>query len=215
MHEMVQGLAAHLLEDEFFRGFKLRKRDSSLILKTNFGNRKVEVQNWLDRQEAIIVPIYSVRFDRLHEWFEHFSFKTIRDQRDSYTVGFDGGMLGGRREYRIPMSGYTTAEMGSLKDDIIENSRRVFDEFNTTGAYYRNTVLPVLRDRSLLPDVGADWIFEYLYAARLHGESDYDPIKAAILHRVDELNDRGEPNVTRYYENLDAIVAFLENEASR
>ena len=91
-----------LLTDEpFYSDFKFRKRDKSFIKKTEFGFEALSLENyWIgydlkrDKEALVIQPLYLKRFDILHKWFEKFSFKTLSDQRDNYSIGFDGKMLG-------------------------------------------------------------------------------------------------------------------------
>lgn len=101
-------IATYLLDDEFFENFKLRKKDSSIIKQNSSGFEKVELQNWIDTNHSVsekglvILPVYSKRFDILHKWFERFSFKTISDQRDTYSIGFEGQMLGKKMNTTSP-----------------------------------------------------------------------------------------------------------------
>lgn len=95
----VLGIIEDVASDTFFNGFKIRKSDNSLIFKTDVGYKRITFNYYnsydLDRGDLAleIRPIYGVRFNILHKWFEKYSKKSIRDQRDSYSIGFVGSMI--------------------------------------------------------------------------------------------------------------------------
>ncbi len=218
MNRVTEIIASYLLDDEFFEKFKLRKKDSSLINKLPIGYEKVELQNWIDtnyssgEKALVILPVYSKRFDVLHKWFERFSFKTISDQRDAYSIGFEGLMLGRKNEYRFSISESFSPEWEDFRNDVVFNAKSVFSKFTSLADLYEYLVRPVITGEKVPPDVGADWVFEYLLLTKIVDEKNYDRAKKVILDRVEEMNDRGEPNIERYYENLDRILLHLENE---
>lgn len=73
--------------------FKFRKRDNCFIWHENGIGSMIELDHWIRDNMLTIYPIYMVRFDILKKWFEAYSFKTLRDQRDNPSVGFSGNML--------------------------------------------------------------------------------------------------------------------------
>lgn len=218
MNKSVEQFAVYLLEDELFAKFKLRKNDASIVNKQPSGYEKVELQNWIDmncstgKKELVILPVYSKRFNVLHKWFEKFSVKTIADQRDSYSIGFEGLMLGRKNEYRFPISDNFSPERESFRSDVVTNAKYVFNKFTSLGDLYNYLVYPAITGEKVLPNVGADWVFEYLLVTKIVDEKNYDKVKKIILKRVEELNNRGEPNIELYYDNLGGILAYLENE---
>lgn len=222
MNETVEQIAAYLLKDPFFLNFKLRKRDSCLIKKTDYGNQTLELQTWFDRNpsngknDVIVQPNYSVRFNILHKWFEKFSFKTTQDQRDNDTIGFQGCMLGEKDEYRFSKTNKILQhfKLKAFKKDIIKNSSFVFRNINSLNDFYKIAVQPVILNKKTAPDVGADWVFQYLLCTRIVDNREYEKAKSVILERVEELHNRGngEPNIERYYDKLDEILFYLENE---
>lgn len=220
MNKIVEQISEYLLKDPFFHDFKLRKSDSSLIQKTDYGNKKLTLQTWFERNtengknDVIIQPIYSVRFDILHKWFEKYSFKTIQDQRDNYTIGYQGSMLGEKDEYKFQKVNKIKQyfKFKSFKKDIIKNSSFVFRNINSLNYFYKIAVQPVILNKKPAPDVGADWVFEYLLCTKIVDKQNYNLAKKVILERVEEMHSRKEPNIEIYYEKLDEILVYLENE---
>lgn len=208
----------NLLEEEFFWGFKLRKRDISLIKKDVTGFQAIEFQSWenfdasRDQLALLIKPLYLKRFDVLHKWFEPFSFKNLVDQRDNYSVGFDGSMLGRKDQFY-----FFSSEMNFehdfilFRDELIVNAREVFKSFNNIEKLYNYFIIPVLEKKYDLPNVGADWIFEYLTVTKIVNPNVYTQVKKIILDRVDEMILKKEPNVMEYYPKIGHILKHLES----
>lgn len=160
MNKTVEAIANFLLEDKFFEGFKLRKKDLSLIKKSSIGYEIVELQNWVDmnssngEKNVVIHPLYLKRFDVLHKWFEKFSFKTLSDQRGSYSVGFSGSMLNTKNNYHFPLSEDINSEWEVFKNDIITNAGNVFNKFQNIKDVYKHIVYPAVTGKTPLPDGG-------------------------------------------------------------
>ena len=96
-----------LVQLDFFSGYKFRKRDYSLFFKTEGGKQFIELDHWRGRDTSslVIYPVYGVRFDILHKWFEKFSVKTLQDQRDRASISFSGSMLGLQDELNFDING--------------------------------------------------------------------------------------------------------------
>lgn len=218
MNKTSEKIANYLLEDEFFSGFKLRKQDAELIRRLPIGYEIVELQNWIDTDSSsgkkvlIVHPLYLTRFNILHKWFEKFSFKTLSDQRGSYSIGFDGSMLDTKNEYHFPVSDNIFPQLDTFRNDIITNAKDVFNKFKDLSDLYKYLVYPVIAGEKAAPDVGADWVFQYLLLTKIVDKRNYKKAKIVIMDRVEELQNRGEPNIERYYEKLDDILFYLENE---
>lgn len=216
MNKAAEQFAIYLLQDDFFGKFKLRKNDSSIINKLQAGYEKVELQNWIDtnyssgEKELVIHPVYLKRCNILHKWFEQFSLKSISDQRDAYSIGFDGGMLGKKNEYHFSISENFCSEWETVRSDIVTNARSVFKKYTGLADLYNYLVYPVITGEKSPPDVGADWVFEYLLLTKIVDKKNYNRAKKVILNRVEEMHNRGEPNIERYYDNLEKILLFLE-----
>lgn len=198
-----------------FVNFKYRRKDFSFINKNESGWQKIEILFWKDSYDSsktIIRPIYSVRFNVLHEWFENHSFKTIKDQRDNYSLGFDGKMLGGKNDYLVSVKDYNAEEVNKIYSDILNNSQLIFNNFLNLDDLYDYIVIPLIKKEKELPNVGADWIFEYATLTRIISPNDYNTVKEIIFSHVKKMNERGEPNVVKYYSRLGDIFEDLEKQ---
>ena len=208
-----------LLEDPYFQKFKFRKRDSSLIQKTKYGKQFIELTHWNYGNISLdIKPQYFVRFDILSKWFEKFSFKTLADQRNGWYVGFDGRMLGKQYTYEFPYyetGSYYNDELRKLRDDIIECSEYVFDEYSTLEKAYQKKIIPILEGKQKLPVVGADWFFENLTLCKILHPEKYEELKDMHLRHANEMYKNREPNISIYYPRLEEILSFMENHDFR
>lgn len=96
----------------FFSKYKYIKRDASFLLKTKGGKYIIELDHWMDETTSslVIYPIYGIRFDILHKWFEKFSIKSLQDQRDRASISFSGDMLSLQDKFYFSLDGekYTT-----------------------------------------------------------------------------------------------------------
>ena len=94
---------------------------------------------------------------------------------------------------------------------IKENLTSFAKKYSTLENYYREDVLPIIRGDKELPDVGADWIFIYLTVGFLVDRENYTTLKNIILERVEWMHRRNEPNVAHYYDRMDEIITYMEN----
>ena len=209
-------LASELLEDHYFQKFKFRKRDSALIQKTKYGIQFIELHHWTYGNLTLVIhPQYFVRFDILSRWFEKFSFKTLRDQRDGWYVGFTGEMLGKQDSFEFPYHQSIVQyknELQRLKDCIIECSEFVFEEYSTLEKSYQKELVPILEGRKTLPKVGAEWLFENLTLCKIVHPENYEKLKDIHIKRAQEMYERKEPNISKYYPHLDEILSYMENQ---
>lgn len=74
----------------------------------------------------------------------------------------------------------------------------------------RRKYSPILQGKAELPNIAAEWAFHYLAMCLLCAPERYKEFKAMVLKRLEELNNRNEPNVIKYYADLDKILAYLE-----
>lgn len=81
-------ILSDLMQDPYLAQFKLRKSDCFLTLKEGDLRKSIELQHWADMSSLSIKPVYGVKFGILTKWFEKFSFKTLRDQRDNSNLIF-------------------------------------------------------------------------------------------------------------------------------
>lgn len=197
--------------------FKLK--GAGLIRLTSDGFEAIELEtyprSWDNETGKLalrLYPLYGRRFDILHKWFEPFSFKTLKDQCGNYTIGFDGEMLNADNYFYFPQDGSQYEERFSLlKEEVEKNAKAVFTRYATVEDFYHHDVQPLLDNEiSMLPNVGADWIFLYLKSSRLVAPRDYPVIKNKIMKQVEMMNKRGEPNVIEIYPKLNEIFKALE-----
>ncbi len=209
-------IISEIIEDPYFEKFRFRKRDSSLIHKTQYGREIIHMEHWSYFNISLTIrPYYGVRYDKLCKWFEKFSFKTIADQRNGDYVGFDGDMLGKQQMYEFPYyepEPLFATELKRMKDDIIECSKYVFEEYDTLEKAYQKNIIPILEGNQNLPRVGADWFFENLTLCKITHPEKYKELKEIHLRHAAEMNRRGELNMSEYYPRLDEILSFMENQ---
>ncbi|MDE6381178.1 MAG: hypothetical protein K2L11_11965 [Muribaculaceae bacterium] len=209
-------VASELLEDPYFQNFKFRKYDSSLIQRTRYCIQIINLEHWNCFNISLSIrPHYGVRFELLCKWFEKFSFKSLRDQRNGCYVSFNGRMVGEQNTYEFPY--YETGqiykdELRKLRADIIGCSKFVFDEYSTLEKAYQNKILPILEGKQKLPGVGADWFFENLTLCKILHPEKYEELKEIHLRHAEEMIKKEEPNMSIYYPRLEEILSYMENQ---
>lgn len=214
MNNLFYEIVEELTQQDFFSDFKFRKRDSTLYLKTKEGKQFIELDHWRDAYTSslVIYPIYGVRFDILHRWFEKFSFKQLQIQRDSSSIAFTGNMLSQQDKFFFKMNKEGHLDFfENFKITLIRCSEYVFSTYSSLVNLYNKTIQPILDGNASLPDVGADWIFIYLTVCKIISPSNYLRLKRIILSQVEFMYARGEPNVKMYYNRKDEILRYLEN----
>lgn len=217
--QLFLGVVEKLKNEDIFSEYKYRKRDYRLIKKEAYGFTAIELQFWdgfdlhRNKRALVIKPLYLKRFDILHKWFEQFSFKSLSDQRDNYSVGFDGKMLGRQNEFFFLLSLEDfDRDYSILKSSIFSNVQDLNKKFSSTLDLYHYLLEPILIGNANLPDTGADWVFEYLTLAKIEKPETYLKIKPLIMNQVEALNKRREPNITEYYSNMNLILGVLESD---
>lgn len=213
---LIEKLFKRLLIHPLFKGFKYRSKDCSIIKKEQYGWEKIEFQNWIsyDQKTAkkvlMIKPVYSKRFNILHEWFEKFSFKRLSDQRDNYSVGFEGVQFGRRNEFSFYLNDIDNSEViSSFENEVIENTQLIFNKFSSISDLYEFLIKPVLEGEKELPNLGADWIFEYLTITKIKNKESFEPLRMLIYSKMNEMYEKGEPNTAEYYQKFDEIIDYL------
>ena len=216
----VIAILERLKSERIFSDFKLRKSDCSLIQKTKWGYRQMHLSHYnsVDRDQLAlrVSPHYRVRFDFLHKWFEKFSIMSLSDQRCMNSVGFEETMLGKPKTffgfYFLESREDYEKDYEVLKKDVIEHASYVFNSFQTLNDLYEYEVQPVLDGEGKFPFAGVEWMFNYLFMARILHPEDYEHLKKLILQYADELRYRKhpEPNVLMYYDKIPEIMNYME-----
>ena len=91
-------IISDIKNDSFFTEYKYKKSENMLYHREGNSTLFVELDHWQDYGECIIYIIYGRRFDILTKWFEKFSFKSLRDQRNNPDVMCDNTYFG-QEEY--------------------------------------------------------------------------------------------------------------------
>lgn len=209
-------IVPELLSDPYFSEFKFRKRDSRIYMKTKDGQKYISLEHrWqgYDKQGNTIIlhPLYFIRFDILHKWFEKYSFKDLRTQLDTWSFGFDGRELKRTDEFEFHNNGYEYAEMFNLfKDTVINCAKKVFNDYGTLTQCFEKEVAPIFAGEKNLFLGGVDWLFDSLVTCRIVSPENYPKLKEMIMHNFDERMKRNEPNIRHYYHRLPEIIADLE-----
>jgi len=219
---LINDIVENLSSTSYFKGYKYRKKDSRFINRTSDGFDAIELQYWdgfdlkRDSRALVVKPLYLKRFDVLHKWFEKYSFKSLVDQRSGYSIGFEGNMIGKDSDFYFLLDRLDfEKDFTKFKDEIIANSQSIFTKYATLEDLYYQEVYPILQGDKGLPNVGADWVFEYLKLCKLIDPINYIKLKELVLKQVEVMYKRGEPNISEYYSNLMKILVVIENEGER
>lgn len=207
-----------IASDVFFKDYKIRKSDCSIICKTDYGYKRIAFIFYnsydLSREDLAleITPAYDIRFNILHKWFEKYSKRCLTDQKDSYTVGFTGNMIGGTNEfYFLENKKDYSKDFHILYNEVIRNARKVFTRFSTLNEVYKYCINDVINGIREFPDSSFEWTIRYLIVTQLVSPSNYERVKELILQRIEYMMSRNEPNTLMYYNDLPTILKDLES----
>jgi hypothetical protein len=210
--KLFETIISEIKEDSFFSEFKFKKSENMLYHCNSNSTLSVGFDHWKDYGECTIYITYGRRFEILTKWFEKFSFKTLRDQRNNPNVLYDNTNFG-KDEYIYFDYNFSDYEekMHIMLPMIKENLTEFAKKYSTLSDYYKEDVFPIITGDKELPDVGADWIFIYLTLGFLVDKGNYNILKEIILKRVEWMHNLGEPNVEHYYDKMDEILLYMEN----
>lgn len=204
--------------DVYFNNYHIRKSDNSILYKTDAGYKRVRFWYYntfdLERGQLAleIQPYYEVRFNVLHKWFEKYSKRDLKDQRDDWSISLWGKELGITDSYYfLENRCHYEEDLERMKNDVITNAKQLFKKYSSLEGCYKYLVNDVLKGNRPLPDVGIQWFFDRLALARIVSPPDYESVKNLFLKRIDEMEKREEPNVMLYYKDLPSILKDLEN----
>lgn len=218
---ILQKVIENLLEEEKFKNFEFKKTKKRLIQKTDFGFRSIDFYQYSTVRDnkngsfgnlgVRISPVIGVKFNILSKWFEKFSFKSLSDQRNNYTLGIEFSQAqieetifyedGHNFEYDYKVF---LMNLTSLSDSFFTN-------YNNVYSFYQKIVFPKIEKNEQFPDIGSDWIFEYLAATKICDFSNFEKCKKLLNERIDFLKSRNEPNVLKYDHRFTDIFEFLKN----
>ncbi len=214
----VLSILESIISDSFFKDYVIRKSDNSIICKTEYGYKKV----WFwyynsydlkrDSLALEIRPNYEIRFNVLHKWFEKYSKRTLKDQREDSSIGLVGSMIGKTDDfYFLENRKDFHKDLRTLHDEVVENARYIFSKFATIEGYYDYCINDAICGKRELPNGGFEWVPEYLIATKIVAPSNYEKVKKLILNRVEWMMGRQNPNIELYYNDLPTILEDLEN----
>lgn len=217
MNKIVEIILNRLINEPVFKCFKIRKSDECLIQKTTDGFKQIAFDDHFqdidlnNHQLALqIRPIFKRRFDILSKWFEKYSFKELKTQRNNGQI-FDNIS---NEEFLFYNSGECFDEQyNKLRNKVIEKAHVFFHDYATLEQLYQKEVFTILTGEKKMQSVGADWIFEYLKITWIVDRANYYKLKSLILKQIEFMmfgRRSKEPNISKYYDRLDEIFADIE-----
>ena len=214
----ILGIIEEIVQDAFFKEFGVKKSDNSIVCKTKYGLKGVRFNYYnsfdLKREELAleICPNYQIRFNVLHKWFEKYSKRTLKDQREDSSIGLVGSMIGKTDDfYFLENRKDFHKDLRTLHNEVVENARYIFSKFATIEGYYDYCINDAICGKRELPNGGFEWVPEYLIATKIVAPSNYEKVKKLILNRVEWMMGRQNPNIELYYNDLPTILEDLEN----
>lgn len=203
-----------LRKNTFLADFKFRKTDSVFHSELDGVTKIIELAHWqvYPPTAVEIYPMYNVRFEILHRWFERFSARTLRDQRNDDSIGFNGKMLSAQNTFIIDsQSKFFEAELDNLRDNIKRNAEYVFSKYSSLQDLYEEIIVPILNGSKEMPNIGADWMFVDLALCKLVAPENYQKFKQLLVHHVDKLYKNSEPNILLVYDKMEEMFNFIES----
>ena len=210
------------MNDSFFDSYTFRKRDSSFIQKCDGGYRQILLSHLQDICYFRVSPVFIVRFDFVHKWFEKYSSRPLRSQRDDATVvatPIDYGLGGAYgREYLIDLkNNHIIDELNKIKQITKICADKFFSTYITPLDVFNHDILPILEGKKELPTSGAFWLFQNLTICKVVAPESYAQLKAILLEHAkwivtsSEKHPMPDLNMVFYYDRLDEILSFMES----
>lgn len=214
---IIERIAAELIAIPELEDYKWLKSKNQFKLKTDFGNFRLDLENWVsfdvERDEACVTirPQFFVRHDSLHAWFEEFSFKSKSDQRNTWTVGYSPSMIGLENECNFLRNcADFESDIKSLKLVIGELHKEIIS-YAELNRVFEGRIKEMINDLNFkFPKSGIEWAFEALILTKNFAPNDYSTFKPRIMNHIEKLHEAEEPNLREYYDRLDLIIDKLE-----
>lgn len=209
--KLFRKIISDLKDDAFLSEFKFKKSENMLYLRDDSSCLSVGFEHWQEYGKCTIYITYGRRFEILTKWFEKFSFKTIRDQRNNPNIMYDNTNFGGEEYIQFDYSFSDYEEKMQIMLPMVKKNLACFSKkYSTLEDFYKEDVLPIINGQKEFPDIGADWIFIYLTLGFLVDRENYNLLKEKVLKHVEWMQGRGEPNVKRYYDRMNEIISYME-----
>ena len=237
--EVLSIIVERLKSEDFLNDFEYHISSKAFVYKTPGEKLIVELDPYTtdyliscdgdkptvkDIPKSIVIrPCISRRFEIIHRWYEKFSFRSLRDQRNSDSIGFASDMLGFDGRYFFHLDLLNFEEQYNKVVHVIKDMCSFMNSFfrNLEQLYYYKIVL-VMEGKRNFPDGGAEWLFRDLALTKIVSPNDYPIVKSKALEHIEIMHNRHEPNIERYYPNkLFEIFNYLErynfkyNESNR
>ena len=211
---LIDKIIEEIKTDSFFEKFKYKRSEMAMYRNFNDAYLYIGLEHWrdYDKEELVISPIYGKHFNVLTKWFEKFSFKTLKDQRNNPNFYYSNKAFGLDEtiSFKYDLSDFEI-KIDYLKRTLKECMTTVAKSYETLEDYYCLDIAPILKGELELPDVGADWVFIDLTLAYLVHPEKYPEFKSKMLGHIDWMHRRNEPNIKEYYDKLDEIISYMEN----
>lgn len=204
-----------LLASEFFSDYKYRKNSYCLHKKNDLGCiLSIELVHWTVnvQHKLIIEPIFGVRFNVLHKWYEKYCPMSLQDQKNyrSFFL-YDTEHFIRPYEFTFNTNGENfDVKFSYLYNDIKEKIDYYYPRYSTLQGCFEMEILPVLEGKKHLPRLGAEWVFVDLALCKLVSPESYPEFKKLVMDQIDLMIKRREPNIMRYEGRFDEIFHYLE-----
>lgn len=212
--ELFKTIVSDILSDDFFSDCKFVKSENKFVIRDGEKFVSAELEHWRDYEDeaCVIRPLYGRHFDVLSKWFEKFCVRKLMYQRLDPHIMFDNEDFGQETEitFKYDFSDYEE-KFPQLCFTLKENLSDMCEEYATLNDFYSKIVVPQIKGEEELPEAGANWIFEYLTLGYLVDRDNYPTLKKKVLERAEWLLHHHELNVAEYYDRMDEIISYMEN----
>ena len=212
--ELFKTIVSDILSDYFFSDYKFTRLKNMLLLRNDDGFVCAELDHWRDYEDesCVIRPIYGRHFDILIKWYEKYDVIPLNLQRTSLQIMRYNKGPEEKHEitFKYDFSDYEE-KFPQLCSTLKENISDMYDEYATLNDFYNKIVVPEITGEKELPSIGADWCFVYLTLGYLVDRENYPMLKKKVIERIEWMHGYNEPNVADYYDRLDEIISYMEN----
>ncbi|MCH5347012.1 MAG: hypothetical protein J1E63_07870 [Muribaculaceae bacterium] len=234
---LFERIMADLQQDEYFKKFKFHKGRSVLSRKDAGREEIIKLEHHSDIYPVYqiqIYPVYGVKFNILHKWFNKFEVRQSRWCRWDESVYYKSDSsnvdvnFGNYFTFNENKTGYET-EYLRFRNELFSCSNFFFPRFKTLEDLYKFRVIPMLEDTKqpgfqeyyFQPEAycnsrfritgTTEWVFETLALCLIVAPENYSRLKEILLEHIELMQKCHEPNMERYYHRLDEIFDYLEH----
>ena len=212
--ELFKTIVSDILSDDFFSDCKFVKSENKFVIRDGEKFVSAELEHWRDYEDeaCVIRPLYGRHFDVLSKWFEKYCVRKLLYQRLGSHIMFDNEDFGQETEitFKYDFSDYEE-KFQQLLPMLKNNISIIVEKYSTLNDFYNKIVIHQIKGEEELPEAGADWIFIYLTLGFLVDKDNYPTLKKKVLERAEWLLHHHELNVAKYYDRMDEIISYMEN----